>query len=78
MALRQHGSTRIPAVQIYDRWWWGTCGSASNAILSLSAHALYLADPVHNHNATDVTAGNESVITWAAPPVMNHGSGGMR
>ncbi|KAF2599439.1 hypothetical protein F2Q68_00010891 [Brassica cretica] len=26
----------------------------------------------------DGEEGNESVITWAAPRVMNHGSGGMR
>lgn len=41
---------------------------------SPSAHAL----PFQIRYVTDVTAGNGSVMTWAAPPVMKHGSGGIR
>ena len=79
MALRQHGSATVTkGSRRYDRWWWGTWRLRLERLSLLSAHALHLTDPIRNNNATDVTAGNESVITWAAPRVMNHGSGGMR
>ena len=57
--------------------WWLWCGSTAvevrwfrlERLLSLSAHALHLTDPIGEINAMNVTARNESVMAGASPPV---------